>query len=130
MKQKRNLKEQILKLFRKEHFLSAEEIEKLLSDQGQEFNKTSIYRSLDKMVDKGELCQQHFHDKKAVYEVRSDDHIHLFCKICQQIFVKEKPANFSFEKLAEEFSDSDFQVDHVHFSLIGVCKNCFKNKKI
>jgi Fe2+ or Zn2+ uptake regulation protein len=129
MTQKRNLKEQILKLFEKEHFLSAEEIEKILADQGQEFNKTSIYRSLDKMVDKGELCQQHFQDKKAVYEVRSEDHIHLFCKVCQRIFVKQKPVGFSFENLAEDLSDSDFKVDHVHLALIGVCKNCLKNKK-
>jgi len=115
--QKRNLKNKIIKTLQKNHLMSAVDILDFLEKQDHPYNKTSVYRALDQLLENGLICQHHFNDSQAVYELREDHHTHLVCNKCDKISMME----CDYEHKTKV---GDFMIDHHHLTLAGVCGDC------
>lgn len=113
----RNLKTLLTSLCTEHHLLSAHMMLVLLEKKGKTFNKTSVYRALDQLVEEGELCKHFFDENEALYELRSHHHAHLICQECGSI--TEGDCSYSHPKRV-----GDFQVNHHHLTLVGVCHKC------
>ncbi len=87
----------ILDLFEQHNkrHLTAEEIYRLLSDEGQEIGLATVYRVLTQFEQAGLLMRHHFDSDKAVFELnQGDHHDHLVCIQCGKV---------------EEFVDSEIE---------------------
>jgi len=114
---KRNLETKITQLLEKSHLLTAGEIITQLLESGQKYNKTSIYRALDRLQAADEICQYFFRNNEAVYELRSHDHSHFVCENCNQIF--ELPT-----LLKQNIQLDVGTADHHHLTMFGICTEC------
>lgn len=107
----------ILSLLEKNHLLSASQMIEEFEKTGESYNKTSVYRALEKLLEQGKICRENFSESEAVYELRSDHHDHAVCTNCET--VQAVPCvQHSKRKVA------GFQVDHHHTTLYGLCDNC------
>lgn len=117
---KRNLKKLILGILEEHHHLTTDNIRQILTQRQHKFHKTSIYRSLDRLMAEDKICQQFLDEKQASYELRSKHHEHLKCKICGKVIaldcIFDQPKNIK-----------GFNIDHHHLTLIGTCPDCQKN---
>jgi Fur family ferric uptake transcriptional regulator len=87
----------ILDLFEQsdKRHLSAEEVYRLLSDEGQDIGLATVYRVLTQFEQAGLLIRHHFDSDKAVFELnQGDHHDHLVCLQCGRV---------------EEFYDSEIE---------------------
>ncbi len=87
----------ILDLFEQNNkrHMTAEEIYRLLSDEGQEIGLATVYRVLTQFEQAGLLMRHHFDSDKAVFELnQGDHHDHLVCIQCGKV---------------EEFVDSEIE---------------------
>jgi Fe2+ or Zn2+ uptake regulation protein len=115
----RNLKQKLVALLQENHLLSAGGILAALAQQGDSYNKTSIYRALEQLLDQDQICRHYFDQVEALYELRDHHHSHLVCRHCGKVEMAEC--------LYQQPSRAgDFQVEHHHLTLVGLCKNCQK----
>lgn len=117
---KRNLREQLIELLGKKHYLTAPEIQEALVKKGMAFNKTSIYRNLEKMLLENEVCRHSFGSDKVYYELRNpgnDHHDHFVCEKCRKIDHLDCLIDAS--KIP-----AGYTLEHHHVTLFGVCKSC------
>ncbi len=78
----------ILNLFEnsKIRHLSAEDVYKILINEGEDIGLATVYRVLTQFEQAGLLERQHFEGGKAVFELRSDGHHdHLVCLQCGRV---------------------------------------------
>lgn len=103
---------------RKQHILSAKEIQTKLEKQIPDLNKTTVYRALDKLMEEGKVCRQIFGDDRLMYELRDDHHHdHLVCENCSK--VEQIPCQTDRKGVMQ-----GFQINHHHTTLFGICKIC------
>lgn len=87
----------ILDLFEQsnQRHMTAEEVYRLLTDEGQEIGLATVYRVLTQFEQAGLLMRHHFDSDKAVFELnQGDHHDHLVCIQCGKV---------------EEFVDSEIE---------------------
>lgn len=87
----------ILDLFEQhsEHHLTAEEVYRMLSDDGQDIGLATVYRVLTQFEQAGLLIRHHFDSDRAVFELnQGGHHDHLVCLQCGKV---------------EEFVDSEIE---------------------
>lgn len=78
----------ILDLFEQsdKRHMTAEEVYRLLSDEGQDIGLATVYRVLTQFEQAGLLSRNHFEVGKAVYELREEQHHdHLVCLDCGHV---------------------------------------------
>lgn len=78
----------ILNLFEnsKIRHLSAEDVYKVLINEGEDIGLATVYRVLTQFEQAGLLERQHFEGGKAVFELKSDGHHdHLVCLQCGRV---------------------------------------------
>ena len=110
----------ILSLLHHHHLLSAPEIVTHFQTDKKPYNKTSVYRSLEKLLAENKICKQVFGDAEAVYEPIDHHHDHLVCQICRKI----ESLDCSYQQPKKIHG---FRIDHHHLTFMGVCRNCQKN---
>ncbi|WP_274585063.1 ferric iron uptake transcriptional regulator [Neisseria leonii] len=120
----------ILDLFesRPGEHMSAEDVYRILLDEGVEIGVATIYRVLTQFEQAGILLRHHFETGKAVYELnQGGHHDHLVCVKCGHVteFHNEEIEALQ-EKIAEE--NGYRIVDHALY-MYGVCSNCRKKEK-
>lgn len=113
------LPQKIIKILNKAHLLSAGKIIESLAESGETYNKTSIYRALEKLVADGAICKENFGDSEALYEVRSNHHDHAICTNCDSI-ITVKCTNHTRKDIP------GFHPDHHHTTIYGLCQSCVK----
>ncbi|WP_066569131.1 ferric iron uptake transcriptional regulator [Snodgrassella sp. CFCC 13594] len=120
----------ILDLFeaRPEEHLSAEDVYRLLLEEGVEIGVATIYRVLTQFEQADILLRHHFETGKAVYELnRGGHHDHIVCVKCGKVteFCSEE-----IEALQEKIAKANGYriVDHALY-MYGVCADCQKNDK-
>lgn len=111
------VRQSILELLHAHHALSAPQLLEHLHTQGQQVNKTSVYRALDKLQADHMLCKYNLHDNEIVYELNDPHHDHLICENCGKIAVTECRGESPFMR-------DGFQVRHHHVTFYGLCSNC------
>ena len=120
----------ILDLFEQsdKRHMTAEEVYRLLSDEGQDIGLATVYRVLTQFEQAGLLMRHHFDSDKAVFELNEGDHHdHLVCTHCG---------------IVEEFYDAEIErrqhnVAREHgflltghaMALYGICPECAGKQK-
>lgn len=111
------LSAKIMQLLEKQHMLSAQQILQHLEQAGTPYNKTSVYRSLDKLLNQGSICKYDFSQGEASYELQDDHHDHVVCTSCGK--VETVPCRFDKTTRIPGFS-----IDHHHLTFFGTCLAC------
>ena len=120
----------ILDLFEShaDEHLSAEDVYRILLDEGIEVGVATIYRVLTQFEQAGILLRHHFETGKAVYELnRGEHHDHLVCVKCGDV---TEFHNEEIERLQDKIAqDNGYRiVDHALY-MYGVCGKCQKKEK-
>ena len=120
----------ILDLFESnaDEHLSAEDVYRILLDDGIEVGVATIYRVLTQFEQAGILLRHHFETGKAVYELnKGEHHDHLVCVKCGDV---TEFHNEEIERLQDKIAqDNGYRiVDHALY-MYGVCAQCQKKEK-
>ena len=106
--------------------MSAEEIFQQLNTQTQATNLATVYRTLDTLWEEGFACRNDLSEGKIVYATfKHGPHIHLVCRICDQIIDADPHILTPIGKeLRTKYS---FEADLQHISIFGICIDCQEN---
>jgi Fur family ferric uptake transcriptional regulator len=106
-----------------EDFRSAQELHDLLRQQGQSVGLTTVYRTLQGLVDAGEVDVLRTPDGEAVYRrCSSGHHHHLLCRRCGRTVEVEGP---TVERWASTVAEQHGYVDVDHtLEIVGTCGDC------
>ncbi len=107
----------ILQLLQDKHVLAGPDIVSGLAENGFRVNKTSVYRALDRLMEKGEICRLSLGEQTVVYELRNHHHDHAVCQKCGRVRTIEC-------SLLSLPSIEGFVIDHHHATYFGVCVSC------
>lgn len=112
----RTLNDHLFSLLAAHHLLSANQLLVLLEKEYQAYNKTSVYRALERLLSEGKICHYVFDGKEAVYELREHHHDHAICESCGAIE--------AISCHSPTLSLKNFAVDHHHTVVYGTCHHC------
>jgi Fe2+ or Zn2+ uptake regulation protein len=116
---KYNLAERILKILgQSEHPISAKDIEGELQ---HEFNKTSIYRQLEKLSSDHKISKIEM-GRTTLFELDKDHHAHLLCVECGALNCL--PGAVDMKSLLKNIDDK--KVVELALNVRGYCDNCVK----
>ena len=115
----------IIDLLKKHHLLSAPDILELLEKNGLKYNKTSIYRALDKLFVNEKVCRHSMGSNQIVYALRCIGKAHLVCLCCGKVQTAPIPVTCQFDK----YQTPNFTPDHQHATIFGRCHNCGHEEK-
>lgn len=109
------------------HFTSQEVFEQIKS-RLPAVNRSTVYRSLERLVNQGKLSVSDIGTGSLVYEwTGNGPHHHLVCQNCRQvILISNDYVDSLFEKIEQ---DSRFQIITNHLILYGICPIC-QDKKL
>lgn len=112
----------------KSKHLTADEITDILKQQGTEVGKTTIYRSLEKLLKDGSvrkyICEE---GKSACFQYVDENenchrHFHLKCVKCGKLIHLECDYLSDLER--HIFEHHKFTVDNTKTVLYGICEEC------
>lgn len=111
--------------------ISAEDLYKLLIDQGEEIGLATVYRVLNQFDDAGIVTRHHFEGGKSVFELSTQHHHdHLVCLDCGEVF---EFSDEVIEKRQKEIA-SNYNIDLTNHSLYlyGKCSagNCKEDPEL
>ena len=106
-----------------EGFHSAQEIHEILAQRGDSVGLATVYRTLQKLADAGEVDMMRTEDGEAIYRRCSDSHHHhLVCRSCGRTVEVEGPAVERWtNSMAAEHGYAD--VSHT-LEIFGTCPAC------
>lgn len=85
-------------------------------------NKTTVYRQIEKMLQKNLLTEVELGDGKKRYELKSlGHHHHLICKKCGKIDDIYLDEEFLIKKVK---SLTEFKIEHHNLEFFGRCVKC------
>lgn len=113
------LPKKIVTLLKNNHFLNVAQILELLEKNGEKYNKTSVYRALEKLQENDLVCKQTFGENEAKYELRADHHDHAICTNCEKVIPVECHTHL-------EQKIPGFHQNHHHTTIYGVCDSCLQ----
>lgn len=102
--------------------LSAVEIGKSVQKFGECFNKTTIYREIEKLKASGEVKELVLRNDSALYEQNREHHHHIVCVSCRVIRDIHVCVVSGEEKRIARQENFDI-LDH-SFELFGLCEKC------
>ena len=104
-------------------FRSAQEIHELLTERGEAVGLATVYRTLQRLAEAGEVDVLRTEDGEAIYRRCSPaHHHHLVCRTCGATVEVEGPAVERWTRaIAEEHGYAD--VSHT-LEIFGVCGAC------
>lgn len=105
-----------------EQHLSAEDVYRLMLEQGESIGLATIYRVLTQFESAGLVLRHHF-GERAVFELaNTDHHDHMVCVDCGLIVeFHDDTIEARQERVAEK---SGFQIHDHALTLYGKCQNC------
>jgi len=107
----------ILELLASHHFLTAPQLLDQLHTSGKPVNKTTVYRSLERLENDQLICKHNLVNNELAYELREHHHDHLVCSSCHKVQTTECQITIPQEL-------SNFKISHHHLTLYGLCSEC------
>jgi Fur family transcriptional regulator, ferric uptake regulator len=110
-------------LDRLDDFRSAQEIHDLLGRRGEPVGLATVYRTLQRLADAGEVDMLRTEDGEAIYRRCSDTHHHhLVCRSCGRTVEVEGP---TVERWTRAIADEHgfTRVSHT-LEIFGTCPDC------
>ncbi len=106
--------------------LTHQELEKSAKDKGASFDRVTLYRALDWLVDQGMAHKVLGVDRSwrynALVEADVKQHAHFHCTDCSQIYCLQELQPSRLYSLP-----SEYKVDEVELNLQGTCPDCQGN---
>ncbi|MGZ6746226.1 MAG: Fur family transcriptional regulator [Nocardioides sp.] len=104
-------------------FRSAQEIHDLLGRRGTTVGLATVYRTLQRLAEAGEVDMLRSEDGEAIYRRCSDaHHHHLVCRSCGATVEVEGPA---VERWTSAVADEHGYADVSHtLEIVGTCRDC------
>ena len=111
----------ILDALSREHsHLTSHEVYAHIRERLPAVNPSTVYRSLERLVDSGRLSVSDMGTGAAVYElVGGDRHHHLVCQKCGRVITLSDAQVQAFFRTLER--DQGFQITTNHLVLFGLC---------
>ncbi|MDA0978318.1 MAG: ferric iron uptake transcriptional regulator [Proteobacteria bacterium] len=105
------------------HHVSAEDVYKLLLNNGEEIGLATVYRVLTQFEQAGLVIRHNFEGGHAVFEMSTDEHHdHIVCVRCGRV---EEFTDVEIEKRQETVADSlGFELQDHNLNLYGLCPDC------
>lgn len=88
-----------------------------------QLNKLSfatVYNSLEYLSKNGMIRKMETFSDSARYDAVMENHMHLLCKKCGEMF-DSPPIDLS---SVLNFSEEDFKIEEISITIQGICKNC------
>lgn len=114
----------VIEVLKEEHsHLSSQEIFHRVQQKLPAVNPSTVYRSLDRLVNAGKVSISDMGTGSEVYELTEGDiHHHLVCEKCGAILtIRHEDVDGLFAKLEAE---NHFKILTNHLVLFGVCEKC------
>ncbi|MDG4820505.1 transcriptional repressor [Asanoa sp. WMMD1127] len=105
-------------------FLTAQQLHGILRERGAKVGLTTVYRTLQRMVESGEVDSTRTPDGEQLFRQcsRSRHHHHLVCRMCGRTVEIEGPA---MERWTEKVADQHGYTDVAHtLEIFGTCSAC------
>jgi Fur family transcriptional regulator, ferric uptake regulator len=108
--------------------LCAEEVHRLLVQQGHQVGLATVYRVLAQLDEVGAISRQVFDGNKSVYEINNGaHHDHLVCLNCGR--VKEFDDNLIEARQREVAATNGYHLAQHNLTLYGYCPDCDREMK-
>ena len=124
-----NQKKIIINLLKnnKDEHLNVDEMLEILKESGENVSRATLYRTLDNLVNSGEVRKYVMDEnEKACFQYIDStichDHFHLICLKCGKLFHLDCE---KFHNLIDHIEEEhDFKVSESRLVLYGLCKDC------
>ena len=105
------------------HHVSAEDVYKLLLQNGEEVGLATVYRVLTQFEQAGLVIRHNFEGGHSVFELSSDKHHdHIVCLRCGRV---EEFADEKIEQLQRKIADKlGFELTDHNLNMYGLCQEC------
>ena len=105
------------------HHVSAEDVYKLLLQNGEEIGLATVYRVLTQFEQAGLVVRHNFEGGHSVFELSSDkNHDHIVCVRCGRV---EEFADDEIEQLQKKVADKlGFELTDHNLNMYGLCPEC------
>jgi len=105
------------------HHVSAEDVYKLLLQNGEEVGLATVYRVLTQFEQAGLVVRHNFEGGHSVFELSSDEHHdHIVCIRCGRV---EEFADDEIEQLQKKVADKlGFELTDHNLNMYGLCPEC------
>jgi len=105
------------------HHVSAEDVYKLLLQNGEEVGLATVYRVLTQFEQAGLVVRHNFEGGHSVFELSSDKHHdHIVCVRCGRV---EEFADDEIENLQKKVADKlGFELTDHNLNMYGLCPEC------
>lgn len=101
--------------------ISIEELYQHIRGQFSSISLATLYKNINKMVDKSLVREVKIPGQKTRYEIEKTAHAHLLCNECGEL----KDMEFDVEKLLDEAGkNSHYQPKEVTIVVSGLCPTC------
>jgi Fur family transcriptional regulator, peroxide stress response regulator len=85
----------------------------------------TVYKNIAIMTESGLLEEVKIPEKKSVFEIKKEPHLHLHCTVCGKI----EDFEVDLKKVAEKTQNlSGFQIHHADLVFGGICPECQKKR--
>lgn len=99
-----------------------------LKDNNVSVNKTTVYRQLDYLLQKGLIRELDFGEGKKRYELAKGHHHHLICVNCNDIQCVEIKEDFEDQEI-EIGKKTNFKISGHRLEFFGLCSACQQEVK-
>lgn len=107
------------------HF-TVEELQQLIEADGFRVSRSTVYNTVELLMDAKMLRRHVFEGMQAQYERITLPHTHLICTMCGKVKEVRDP-NFAAFMNARRFNA--FNTDHYSLYVYGVCNTCARKSK-
>ena len=103
--------------------VSAEDVYKLLLENGEEIGLATVYRVLTQFEDAGLVARHHFEGGHSVFELSPDQHHdHIVCVKCGKV---EEFNDVEIERRQKMIAESlGFELTDHNLNMYGLCPGC------
>jgi Fur family ferric uptake transcriptional regulator len=107
---------------------TAEEIYFIVKKKLPKISIATVYRNLELMASDGTIKRLETRGKQRRYDGRTDNHLHVQCRICDKVEDVDAEEIAVLEKELRNIAEKhlDFTEIDYHVEFIGICKNCQK----
>lgn len=101
--------------------LNIDDLYKSLSASFPSISLATVYKNVNTMLEKNFLMEVQIPNKKNVYELMKEEHVHVSCSRCGEIL----DVNLSTEGILKEAEQkSDFKLNFASVTFDGTCVKC------
>ncbi|MGB9883279.1 MAG: Fur family transcriptional regulator [Microgenomates group bacterium] len=122
------IRKKILKYFQMSKFpLGYDDIINLLKKDKLEFNRSTVFRNLDFLLNQDYLIKVNFGDGKTRYEFKNKNHHHhIVCEKCKRIidFYDEDLDQLIFKLEKKLSKKNNIKINSHQLEFFGYCNNC------